>query len=195
MSRDLFYRRAATAALIALSVGSGPLCAGEHPVLQEPELRRIITELRIEGLSLSLTPDQAHENLLAAGYRVHKGTEPGHGIYWKNGSGQSTRRIRLKSSEERIYQIQLSFAEKNGTRAWQPLLDKIRDHLGSALHLCETATAQELNCRLFSEAPTQLSAEITAGTSNETSRIRVRLDQRTRKISIKSNMSFGSPRR
>ncbi|GEM_PF-3194351 len=181
-------------AIIALSACCGLVQADEKTAPQEQELREIITGLTIEGLSLSLSPDQAHGNLLSAGYQVHQGTEPGHGIYWKNESKRLTKRVRLKSSVERIYQIQLSFAEKNGTQAWQPFLNEIKNNLGAATHLCKKATEQELDCLLLSESPTQLSAEITTSQDKGVNRVRVRLDQRTRKISIKSNMSFGSPK-
>ena len=159
------------------------------------ELRQAITGLTVEGLSLSLSPNQAHEKLTSAGYQAHRGNEPGHGIYWKNEADTLTKRIRLKSSEERIYQIQLSFAEKNSKQAWQDLFNDIKASLGTATQLCEKATEQELNCLLVSESPTQLSAEITSSQSNETNRIKVRLDQRTSKISVKSKMSFGDPKK
>ncbi|MCF6354283.1 MAG: hypothetical protein L3J26_04145 [Candidatus Polarisedimenticolaceae bacterium] len=183
------------AAIIAISAYCGLAQAGEKAAPQEQELRAIITGLTVEGLSLSLTPSQAHDNLLSAGYQVHQGTEPGHGIYWKNESKRVTKRVRLKSSEERIYQIQFSFAEKSGMQAWQPFLNEIKTNLGRAISLCEKATGQALDCLLLSESPTQLSAEITTSQSKGANRIKVRLDQRTSKISIKSNISFGSPRK
>ncbi len=195
MSIYIFRKHAVVAAIIVLSAYCGLAQADENAVPQEQELRAIITGLSVEGLSLSLTPGQAHDNLLSAGYQVHQGTEPGHGIYWKNESKRVTKRVRLKSSEERIYQIQLSFAEKNGTEVWQPFLNEIKTNLGAAISLCEKATGQALNCLLLSESPTQLSAEIRTSQSKGVNRIKVRLDQRTSKISIKSNISFGSPRK
>jgi len=181
--------------IIALSTYCGTTLASEKAAPQDLELRQTISGLTIEGLSLTLTPDQAHETLIAAGYQAHKGTEPGHGIYWKNEAKTLTKRIRLKSSEKRIYQIQLSFAEKNGKQAWQAFFNDIKTKLGSTTQLCKKATDQELNCMLISESPTQLSAEITTSQSKKANRIKVRLDQRTAKISIKSKMSFGSPQK
>ncbi len=196
MSIDTFHKRIAhITAIIALSAWCSLLQADEKIQSQEQQLRETIAKLTVEGLSLSLTPDQAHEQLISAGYQVHKGTEPGHGIYWKNESKTLTKRVRLKSSKERIYQIQLSFAEKDGVQAWQAFFNEVKTKLGAATQLCEKATEQELNCMLISESPTQLSAEITASQSAKANRIRVRLDQRTAKISIKSKMSFGSPQK
>ena len=199
MSTHTFCKRAAynitATAILALSASYGLAQADEQKPPQDLELRQTIIGLTVEGLSLSLTPDQAHERLTSAGYQEHKGNDPGHGIYWKNEGKTLTKRIRVKSSEERIYQIQLSFAEKNGTQAWQTLFNDIKKNLGTATHLCEKATEQELNCLLVSESPTQLSAEITSSQSNNTNRIKVRLDQRTSKINIKSKMSFGSPQK
>jgi len=186
-------------AMIALSAYCGLtgnlVLADEKGTSQELELRRVITGLTIEGLSLSLTPDQAHKTLISTGFQAHKGNEPGHGIYWKNEAKTLTKRIRLKSSVDRIYQIQFSFAEKKGVQAWRPLFNKIKNSLGTAIQLCKKATEQELNCLLISETPTQLSAEITTSQSKETNRIKVRLDQRTSKVSIKSNISFGAPKK
>jgi len=186
-------------AIIALSAYCGLAVshaqADEKAPPQDLELRQLITELTIEGLSLSLAPNQAHERLVSAGYQAHKGNEPGHGIYWKNEADTLTKRIRLKSSEERIYQIQLSFAEKNTTQAWQGLFNDIKTSLGKTTELCKKATEQELDCLLVSESPTQLSAEISTTQSNKTNRIKVRLDQRTSKINVKSKMSFGSPQK
>ena len=203
MSIHTSHRRAtynmAAAAMIALSaycgLASNSVQADEKAPPQDQELRKTISGITIEGLSLNLTPDKAHENLTSAGYQMHRGSEPGHGIYWKNEADILTKRIRLKSSEERIYQIQLSFAEKKGVQTWQALFDGIKASLGTATRLCEIATEQELNCLLLSELPTQLSAEITTSKSDKINRIRVRLDQRTSKISVKSKMSFGSPQK
>lgn len=200
MSIDSFRRHMArnitATAIIAFSAYCGLTQADEKTLSQEEQqLRETIMGLTIEGVSLSLTPDRAHEQLTSAGYQVHKGTEPGHGIYWKNESKTVTKRIRLKSSEERIYQIQLSFAEKDGIQAWQGLYNKIKTSLGTATKLCKKATEQALNCMLISESPTQLSAEITTSQSEKANRIKVRLDQRTAKISVKSKMSFGSPKK
>jgi len=199
MSTHTFCKRAAynitATAILALSASYGLAQADEKKPSKDLELRQTITELTIEGLSLSLNPDQAHERLTSAGYQAHKGNDPGHGIYWKNEGKTLTKRIRVKSSEERIYQIQLSFAEKNETQAWQILFNDIKTNLGTATHLCEKATEQELSCLLVSESPTQLSAEITSSQSNNTNRIKVRLDQRTSKINVKSKMSFGSPQK
>lgn len=186
-------------AMITLSTycgfANGLAQADEKGPSHDLALRQTITGLTIEGLSLNLTPNQAHEALISTGYQVHRGTEPGHGIYWKNEADTLTKRIRLKSSAERIYQIQLSFAEKNGTQAWQALFNEIKTNLGTATQLCEKATNQELNCLLVSESPTQLSAEITANLDKKANRIKIRLDQRTSKINVKSKMSFGSPQK
>ena len=186
----------AAIAIIALSACYGATAlANDKKSLQNQELRDTITELTIEGLSLKQTPGQAHETLISAGFQVHSGNEPGHGIYWKNEAKRLTTRIRLKSSVDRIYQIQLSFAEKGGDQAWQLLFNNIKNSLGAATNLCEKATEQELNCMLLSESPTQLSAEITTSQSEKVNRIKVRLDQRTSKVSVKSKMSFGSPQK
>ncbi|VAX06184.1 hypothetical protein MNBD_GAMMA26-955 [hydrothermal vent metagenome] len=188
---------ASISAVIVFTAYCGIMGKSAHATEQAPdhELREIISAFNIEGLSLSLTPLQAHDDLVAAGYQVHKGTEPGHGIYWKNETNGVTKRIRLKSSIDRIYQIHLSFAEKDGDKAWRLLFNDIKGSLGTATRLCETATERVLSCVLVSEKPTQLSAEVTASQSSKANRIRVKLDQRTTKISIKSNLSFGSPRK
>ncbi len=196
MHTHTFYKQAATA-IITLSIGltNSFAIADEKKPPQDLKLRQTITGLTVEGLSLSLTPDRAHERLISAGYQMHKGNEPGHGIYWKNEAKTLTKRIRVKSSEERIYQIQLSFAEKGSTQAWQPFFNNIKSSLGTATKLCKKATDQELNCLLVSESPTQLSAEITTSQNNKANRIKVRLDRRTSKINLKSKMSFGSPQK
>jgi len=182
-------------ALLAYCGLTGSLVlADEKEASQEQELRQLITGLTIEGLSLNLTPDQADETLISNGFQAHKGNEPGHGIYWKNEGKRLTKRIRLKSSVDRIYQIQFSFAEKKGVKAWLPLFNKIKRSLGSSIQRCNKATEQELNCLLVSEKPTQLSAEITTSQSKGANRIKVRIDQRTSKVSIKSNISFGAPK-
>ena len=117
MSIETFNRHAvrniALTAIILLFTFCGRAQADEKEVPPEEQaLRGAISKLVVEGLSLSLTPSQAHEQLTSTGYQIHKGTEPGHGIYWKNESKTLTKRIRLKSSDERIYQIQFSFSEK-----------------------------------------------------------------------------------
>ena len=198
MHKHTFCKRAATAIVaLFISYGStnGIALADENEPLKDLKLRQIITGLNIEGLSLNLAPDQAHKRLTSAGYQMHKGSEPGHGIYWKNEAKTLTKRIRLKSSEKRIYQIQLSFSEKGSTQAWQPFFNNIKASLSTTTKLCKKATDQELDCLLISESPTQLSAEITTSQSNKINRIKIRLDQRTSKISVKSKMSFGSPQK
>lgn len=142
-----------------------------------PELRQAILEFAIEGLTLSSTPRQAHETLVSAGFKAHRGNKPGNGIYWKKEAKTVTRRILLKSINGKLAQIQYSFAEKGDNTAWKQLFSNIKSQLGSTTGLCRQATERDLYCKLFSQSPTILSADITTRHGDGSSKIRIKLDQ------------------
>lgn len=185
MSTHSLHARAmhktAAAMVFALAAYWGPAGAlaqaGDGGAAHAPELRRTILGLALEGLSLGSTPEQAHETLIAAGYRAHRGNKPGNGIYWKQQTKMLTRRILLKSSDDRLVKLQFSFIQKNGDEVWRQVLGDIKDKLGAALRLCQETAGAGLNCRLTSESPDLLSAHITASHDGGVNKIRVNLDR------------------